>query len=327
MVIQTSSSTIKRRVTLLAFGFFSLFLAYNTAQLLQTAVNGSNGYTCLGLVYGWFALSSIVSPYFVFRFGSRCLLAPSGIAYVLMTASYLAPESSIFLLGSCFSVGISAAFLWTSQGSYIGECALAMSKVTNRAMTDCTSELNANFYSIFATSSGVSAAFSFAFLSLAGPDSIRTLFIILTLCGCVGISLLAVLAEPRAPHDAATRIAGLPRGPAPADPRPAAAAAAGREEERASMVDGDSLAAPVADQTAAAAGRADCTVTAGKESPHLAYMVGRGPRPPPPLSLSPSRTPARSPPSLPPHPARPSRLAGPLRDALARSQGPEGTGI
>ena len=232
-----SSTAIQRRVRLLALGFFSLFLAYNTAQLLQTAVNGSKGYTCLGLVYGWFALSSLNSPYFVFRFGPRCLLAPSAIAYVMMTASYLVPDSSIFLLGSCMSVGVSAAFLWTSQGSYVGQCAAVMSKSTNCAMTDCASELNAAFYSIFASSSGVSAAFSFVFLTLAGPDSIRALFVVLTLCGCVGIALLAMLADPQAPHSGAMRHFSLTHNLTSTDPSRM------REEESAGMVAGDALAA------------------------------------------------------------------------------------
>jgi hypothetical protein len=280
MTTQVSAQTVKRRVTLLAVGFFSLFLAYNTAQLLQTAVNGSSGYTCLGLVYGWFAVSSVVSPYFVFRFGPRCLLAPSAVAYVLMTASYLAPDSSIFLLSSCFSVGVSAAFLWTSQGSYIGECASTMAKSTNRAMTDCTSELNANFYSIFATSSGVSAAFSFAFLSLAGADSIRTLFVILTLCGCAGITLLAVLADPQAPHNAAMRYFAPKTGASRTDPTPLVAVA-GQEEERVCIVQSDSLAGdrPAADapdtmMTAEMAAAAAVSAQRRGDAPHVLYMVG-----------------------------------------------------
>jgi hypothetical protein len=265
MVDTPSSGTLQRRVILLAFGFFSLFLAYNTAQLLQTAVNGSSGYTCLGLVYGWFSVSSLVAPYFIFRYGACCLLAPSGVAYVMMTASYLVPESSVFLLSSCMFVGVSAAFLWTSQGSYIGACAAAMAKSTGRAMTDCASELNATFYSIFACSGGVSAAFSYAFLSLAGPDSIKALFVVLTLCGCVGIALLALLAEPAAPHAAAMRL----RAAAPAPPPDG-------EGDRARMVDGDGLAEerrePLPDGLPAAATAAP----AAAETPTLLYMVREG---------------------------------------------------
>jgi hypothetical protein len=265
MVDVPTSSTLQRRVILLAFGFFSLFLAYNTAQLLQTAVNGSSGYTCLGLVYGWFSVSSLVAPYFVFRYGACCLLAPSGIAYVMMTASYLVPESSAFLLSSCMFVGVSAAFLWTSQGSYIGECAAAMAKATGRAMTDCTSELNATFYSIFACSGGVSAAFSYAFLTLAGPGSIKALFVVLTLCGCAGIALLAILAAPAAPHNAATRLRAAPRRPTSAPPD--------GESDGARMVDGDGLAESPAEHEPE--GRpAAAAAAAASEKPTLSYMVG-----------------------------------------------------
>jgi hypothetical protein len=266
--------TLHRRVIVLALGFFALFLAYNTAQLLQTSVNGSNGYTCLGLVYGWFALSSLFAPYFVVRFGPCSFLGVSGLAYVMMTASYLVPDNSIFLLTSCFSVGVSAAFLWTSQGSYAGACATHMSKCTNRALTDCTSAVNATFYSIFAGSGGVSAAFRFAFLSSVEGEGIRPLFGVLTLCGCGGIVLLSLLARPDDIHQGALRqltICG--QTPSAHQPQGESRCIA---DERTSIVNADSLAVGPPSHGAAGGDGARDHIR-GTAVPGLAYMVsGRG---------------------------------------------------
>ena len=66
------------------------------------------------------------------KFGSRNVMRLSAISYAFWTASYLLPDSRVFLGLSCAWVGLSAATLWTAHGSYMAACAQKMSKDTGK---------------------------------------------------------------------------------------------------------------------------------------------------------------------------------------------------
>jgi hypothetical protein len=66
------------------------------------------------------------------KLGSRQVMRISAISYVFWTASYLLPDSRIFLGMSCAWVGLSAATLWTGHGSYMASCAQEMSQQTGK---------------------------------------------------------------------------------------------------------------------------------------------------------------------------------------------------
>ena len=188
-----SPKIYERRVQFLAVGFLTLFLAYSSAQLLQTPLNKTLGYACLLTLYACFGMAAIAAPSIVGKYGPRKLLAISAVGYVIMVASNLYPTPGLLIPG-CIIVGICAATLWSSQGTYIGGCAVQLAQQTNRPLTECTSQLNASFYSIFMLSGGISAiGASLIIMSVA--NAIKVLFIVLTIIGLVGIVLLGSLPE------------------------------------------------------------------------------------------------------------------------------------
>lgn len=62
-----------RQVTIMSVAFFLIFMAFNTAQALETSVVTSKwlSHTCLAVLYGAFTLSSVVAPRVVRWLGPR----------------------------------------------------------------------------------------------------------------------------------------------------------------------------------------------------------------------------------------------------------------
>jgi hypothetical protein len=187
--------TIELRVRWLSFGFFLLFIAYSSAQLLQTVVNGPKGYICLFLVYSFFGVSSLLAPKLVSYFSATALLPLSAIGYVCMVAANIFSNEA-FLAPSCAFVGICAATLWASQSVLIGASAVSLSKVSGDELTLCTSKLNSQFYAIFMTSGIVSGLFSTVVLTSGAPNAIQLLFTLLTFIGILAAFVLATVPQP-----------------------------------------------------------------------------------------------------------------------------------
>jgi len=198
---RATAATYVARVRFLAFGFFLLFIAYSSAQLLQTALNGSRGYACLFGVYAAFGLFSLYAPALVALLGPNALLPASAGGYVLMVAANLFRSASaeFLLVPSCVLVGVCAATLWSSQAVYLGRAALELSRLDGRELTLCTSELNGKFYANFMFSGVFSGLFSSAVMMSGVPDAVALLFLLLTGVGAAGLAALALLPEPGDP--------------------------------------------------------------------------------------------------------------------------------
>jgi len=190
-----TSRTIELRVRWLSFGFFLLFIAYSSAQLLQTAINGPKGYICLFLVYAFFGVSSLTAPKMVSWFSATALLPISAIGYVCMVSSNIF-ASEAFLAPSCAFVGVCAATLWASQSVLIGASSVSLSKVSGDELTLCTSKLNSQFYSIFMTSGIVSGLFSTMVMMSGVPNAVQLLFTLLTFIGTIAVFVLATIPQP-----------------------------------------------------------------------------------------------------------------------------------
>ncbi len=183
----------------MSLGFFCLFVAFSSGQLLQTSINGSAGYVCVMLIYIPFAVAALVSPLIVGTYGPTLSLPLAATGYVIFVASNVLGDVRALLPG-CVVVGVSAAVLWSSQGTYLGRAASAMAAASGRPMTECTSELNGSFYAIFMSSGGVSSVLASAIMVAGGgtaglASSVRALFVLLTCVGVAGVLVLATLAE------------------------------------------------------------------------------------------------------------------------------------
>lgn len=119
----------------------------------------------------------------------------SAVAYVVLTASYLLPDSLTFLIFSCVWVGISAGTLWTAHGVYMGgemaapvlrgisqvpndkeffmiplaACADEKSQRTGKPHTECTSTTNGVFYFFLALAGCTSSFLAAAVLFVSHP--------------------------------------------------------------------------------------------------------------------------------------------------------------
>ena len=206
---RASPATYSGRVRFLALGFFLVFVAYSSAQLLQTALNGTRGYACLFAVYAAFGLCSLYAPALVARFGPVALLPGSACGYAIMVAANLfrGASAEALLAPSCVFVGACAATLWSAQAVYLGQVALALSVSEKRELTLCTSELNAEFYSSFMSSGVVSGLFASAVMMSGVPDAVTLLFLLLTGVGVAGVAAFALLPEA---NDPSARVIALP---------------------------------------------------------------------------------------------------------------------
>jgi hypothetical protein len=184
-----------RHVWLLSAGFFCLFAAYMTSELMQTTINGSSGYVCIFVLYSCLMVSSILAPWLVHVFGSRRVLWLSSVSYVCMTASYLLVGNHFFLTASCAWVGLSAATLWNAQSCYLAECTHILAEVSSAEFTDCASKLNAMFYRVFSGAGCASNLFAAAVI-YTSSGSVEPLFAVLTVVALSGTVFLSLLPEP-----------------------------------------------------------------------------------------------------------------------------------
>lgn len=199
---------VEWRVTALAGGFFCIFAAYSTAQLLQSSVNGSAGLACLFSVYMMFAASSLCAPAAMAALGPARLsplLAASALPYVAMTAANLLPGLPLLLLCACASVGVGGGTLWGAQGVFMGLAASAHAagEPSPAVRSASASRLNTAFYSIFMLSGGVSNAVA-TIIMLALPDpaaAVDVLFSLLAVVATGGALLLLHLPSPDAPGE------------------------------------------------------------------------------------------------------------------------------
>ena len=182
------------RAFFLALGFWLLFNAYSATQLLQTSIAGETGYICVSVLYGVFAVSSLIVPHLLQRVRPTIVLPIAAALYLpLIIAQIFRPGPGVIV--TCGIVGVAAAALWTAQGLYIQRAAIAHSVATGVTLRDAATSLNSSFFGIFASAGGCSYILSSSLLLIAG-DAIPLLFSILSCIGVVGVLCLACAAEP-----------------------------------------------------------------------------------------------------------------------------------
>ena len=173
-----------------------LFSAYIASQFLQSSIHGSAGITCLAVVYGLFAAAALFAPWAMGLLPPRMMMPLSAIPYVCFVGANIVPPTS-GLIVACAAVGVAAATLWSAEGLYVSQAAVSYSKRTRTSLTDANTKLNSAFYTIF-SSAGFASYILASLILLLVPAGGDVLFIVLTVCGGVGVILLCCLVEPAA---------------------------------------------------------------------------------------------------------------------------------
>ncbi|XP_029914833.1 UNC93-like protein MFSD11 [Myripristis murdjan] len=115
-------------VVILGVGFLLIFTAFTTCgNIEQTVVKSlendtftGSGYHSLGIIYGVFSFSNLLSPTVVAVIGPKITMFLSGILYSGYIAVFIIPSTWSFYLTSVL-IGIGAAMLWTAQGHFLVE--------------------------------------------------------------------------------------------------------------------------------------------------------------------------------------------------------------
>ncbi|XP_044037169.1 UNC93-like protein MFSD11 [Siniperca chuatsi] len=115
-------------VVILGVGFLFIFTAFTTCgNIEQTVVKSlqndtftGSGYHSLGIIYGVFSFSNLLSPTVVAVIGPKITMFLSGLLYSGYIAVFIIPSTWSFYLTSVL-IGIGAAMLWTAQGYFLVE--------------------------------------------------------------------------------------------------------------------------------------------------------------------------------------------------------------
>jgi len=118
-----TSSKYTRYVLIMGAGFFGIFMAFNTAQALQSTLNRTLGNACLCTLYGTFTVACLIGPLVVERWGPKISMIVGAVTYIGMVLSNLSPSWGLSI-PMYFLVGFGAPLLWTGQNVYLSRCAV-----------------------------------------------------------------------------------------------------------------------------------------------------------------------------------------------------------
>lgn len=127
--------------------FFFLFMAYNTAQSLQTTLseNKTLALAALGVLYGALCMTTVIAPKIVQKLGPKRSMIFGSMPYVLFVFFSSNPTWAT-LIPASFLVGIGGGVLWNGHGVYMSRCALHQSLQSKQPVDTMTTRLNSWFY-------------------------------------------------------------------------------------------------------------------------------------------------------------------------------------
>ncbi len=114
---------MKKDITILAIGFFMIFLGFNTLQQYFTIAYAQSGLAILSLhalaiTYIFFFTGSFIAPLLIEKIGLRNALIAGGAGYVLFIG--IIPLKSVPIVIAAAAInGICAALIWISEGAYV----------------------------------------------------------------------------------------------------------------------------------------------------------------------------------------------------------------
>lgn len=156
----------------MSMGFFFLFMAFNTAQSLESTVVVDNQLVnaSLALLYGTFTAFTIVAPKVINLLGPRLAMALGAIPYVLLVFANIHPSWGLFIPAFA-GVGIGAALLWSAQGISLSRCAIQEAAQTGESMDLVTARFNGIFWTTFQFNGAVGLTVGATIISLASDYS------------------------------------------------------------------------------------------------------------------------------------------------------------
>jgi MFS family permease len=196
-----------KNVTVMSFGFFFVFFAFNTVQALTTTIipNADLGHISLAVLYFFFVIFCFLAPEMVNKLGPRMSMTIGALPYLFMVLAFLIPVNHtegcngvkgcweankvgwIAHIALNALVGMGAPLLWTGEGVYLGRCAVRHAQQTDIRKEEATSKFNGLFFSFFQANGIVGCAGASAILSAnLGQDLI---FILAAAC-CGGVLIL-----------------------------------------------------------------------------------------------------------------------------------------
>lgn len=95
--------------------FFLVLFSFNVTSNFQTSLRGDLGYYALGVIYVFFALSSLCGSFIMSAIGNKWALFVGSFLYAFFPLSNLYPKAWSLILSGILC-GMGAGPLWTSQG-------------------------------------------------------------------------------------------------------------------------------------------------------------------------------------------------------------------
>ncbi|KAJ3147947.1 hypothetical protein HDU89_005021 [Geranomyces variabilis] len=104
----------------LGAAFCFIFTAFNVAQSYITILYPDVGSLALGVIYGFFALGSLVAPRLGQRMGIKWAMCAASVCFVAFIGSINTGEDELVLLAAAV-VGLGSGLLWINQGVWLSK--------------------------------------------------------------------------------------------------------------------------------------------------------------------------------------------------------------
>ncbi|ELR11219.1 transporter, major facilitator subfamily protein [Acanthamoeba castellanii str. Neff] len=190
-------------LAILSSGFFCIFFAFGTTQLLESSlIPGRLGYWCLASLYGTMCVSSLFLASPVAKaLRERKALVLGAAAYVVFVAANLYPDW-VTLIPASAVLGMGAGILWTAAGSYITAAGANYAEAKGKPPKSEMGLFNGIFAAARTWASvmgNVVASLIFIFGDRLGGEAKATkvLFYLFTAVGIAGVLVMLLLGDEK----------------------------------------------------------------------------------------------------------------------------------
>ncbi|KAI3642642.1 hypothetical protein MP228_012197 [Amoeboaphelidium protococcarum] len=187
---------VYRQVSYLGLCFCILFLGFNVTESFATSIYpASFGFLVLMLVYAGFGLSCLLVPLVMrlidqYRIGEKWIMFIASVAYTFYAFSIASSLQWLAALGAVIC-GLSAGFMWTSQGLYLLSVINQLPNQSPLSSGQSIGRLTGLFFSIFNANCIVGNLLIIALLK-SNVSLNQVLWITSGLCVCACIMFIFV---------------------------------------------------------------------------------------------------------------------------------------
>ncbi|XP_038061555.1 protein unc-93 homolog A-like [Patiria miniata] len=169
----------KKNLIVLSLAFLFNFTAYSALQNLQSSLHATAGVASLAVIYGGIIISSLLAPALIRAVGTKWAIALCTLCYTVYTASNYYPRDYT-LIPAGLILGLAAAPLWISQGTYLTTTAISYADIKNKVPEEVINQFNGVFFFFFQASQITGNLVASLVLY---PDTNMTSFINVSQCG------------------------------------------------------------------------------------------------------------------------------------------------